>query len=65
MKAFTIETETNNITVHASMQEAETVAGAERFRNEAGLAKLAANWPAARLVEIWNSRAVRYHSAGE
>ena len=28
---------------------------ADRFRNQAGLTKLSANWPAARLVEIWNS----------
>src|ERR1700722_14217174 len=55
MKTFTIENETNNITVHATAQEAEAVAKAERFRNEAGLAKLAADWPSARLVEIWNS----------
>jgi hypothetical protein len=34
------------------------VANAERFRNEAGLAKLAVNWPSARLVEIraWDQR---------
>jgi hypothetical protein len=31
------------------------VANADRFRNEAALAKLVADWPAARLVEIWNS----------
>jgi hypothetical protein len=55
MKTFTIENETNNITLHATAQEAESVANAENFRNEAGLAKLAANWPTARLVEIWNS----------
>jgi hypothetical protein len=55
MKIFTIENETNNITVHATTQDAEAVANAERFRNEAGLNKLAADWPAARLVEIWNS----------
>ena len=55
MKIFTIENETNNITVHATVQGAEAVANAERFRNEAGLNKLAADWPAARLVEIWNS----------
>ena len=55
MKIFTIENETNNITVHAAIQDAEAVANAERFRNEAGLNKLAADWPAARLVEIWNS----------
>jgi hypothetical protein len=55
MKIFTIENETNNITVHGTTQDAEAVANAERFRNETGLNKLAADWPAARLVEIWNS----------
>jgi Protein of unknown function (DUF3489) len=54
MKTFTIENETNNITLHMTIQDAEAVANAERFRNEAGLAKLAADWPAARLVDIWN-----------
>src|ERR1700681_635931 len=55
MKAFTIENETNNITLHTTIQDAEAVANADCFRNEAGLAKLAADWPAARLVDIWNS----------
>jgi len=55
MKIFPIENETNNITVHGSVQDAEAVPNAERFRNEAGLAKLAADWPAAKLIEIWNS----------
>jgi hypothetical protein len=55
MKIFTIENETNNTTLHATVQDAEAVANAERFRNETGLSKLAADWPAARLVEIWNS----------
>jgi hypothetical protein len=55
MKIFTIENETNEITVHATIQDAEAVANAETFRNESGLNKLAADWPAARLVEIWNS----------
>jgi hypothetical protein len=54
MKHFTIENETNNITVHGSAEAAEAVVNAERFRNEAGLAKVAADWPMARLVEIWN-----------
>jgi Protein of unknown function (DUF3489) len=54
MKTFTIENETNNITIHATAQDADAVANAERFRNEAGLAKLAADWPAVRLVDIWN-----------
>jgi hypothetical protein len=55
MKNFTIENETNNITVHASAKEADALPNSERFTSEAALAKLAANWPTARLVEIWNS----------
>lgn len=55
MKHFTIENETNNIIVHSSATEAEAIPNSERFGTEAALAKLAANWPAARLVEIWNS----------
>jgi uncharacterized protein DUF3489 len=55
MKIFTIENDSNNITLHATVQEAEGVANADRFRNESGLSKLAADWPASRLVEIWNS----------
>jgi hypothetical protein len=55
MKNFTIEAETNNIAVHMSVKEADAVPNSERFTSEAALAKLAANWPAARLVEIWNS----------
>ena len=55
MKIFTIENETNNITVHATVQDAEAVANTETFRSESGLHKLAVDWPAARLVEIWNS----------
>ena len=55
MKTFTIENDSNNITLHTTIQEAEALPNAERFRNEAALAKLAGNWPAARLVDIWNS----------
>jgi Protein of unknown function (DUF3489) len=55
MKIFTIENDTNNITVHSTVEEAEAVANAERFRNESGLHKLAADWPASRLLEIWNT----------
>src|SRR6202167_5819769 len=40
---------------YSTTQDADAVTNAERFRNEAGLAKLAANWPAARLIDIWNS----------
>jgi hypothetical protein len=55
MKHFVIENETNNITVYGSAKEADAASNSERFSNEAALAKLAADWPAARLVGIWNS----------
>ncbi len=55
MKTYTIENETNDITVYASAKEAEAVPNSERFGTEPELANLAADWPAARLVEIWNS----------
>ncbi len=55
MKHFTIENETNNIMIHGSAKEADAVPNTERFSNEVALAKLAANWPAGRLVEIYNS----------
>jgi uncharacterized protein (TIGR03437 family) len=47
MRHFTIENETNNITVHTSAKEADAVPDSERFSNEAALAKLAANWAVA------------------
>jgi len=55
MKTFTIENESNNIIFHASLAEAEAVTGAERFSSSDELAELAANWPTARLIDIWNS----------
>ena len=55
MKTFTIEYETNNITLHRSESAAKAVPDSERFSSEAILAKLASTWPASRLVEIWNS----------
>jgi hypothetical protein len=51
---FTIDQD-NNITVFASAAEARSKAETERFRSAKDLAKLAANWPATRLIEIWNS----------
>ena len=54
MIIFTIDNESNNIMAHAMAQDAEAVPNAARFRNEASLAKLAADWPATRLVEIYN-----------
>jgi len=55
MRHFTIENETNNITVHTSAEAAGAIPNAERFNGEKGLAKVAADWPVSRLVEIWNS----------
>ena len=55
MKTFTIENETNNITVHASAQEAESVRNSDHFGSEAAFAKLAAKWSTNRLAEIWNT----------
>ncbi len=55
MKTFTIENETNHNTAHPTAQDAESVAGVERFATAEALAELAADWPSARLVEIWNS----------
>ena len=52
---FTIEKDTNNIAVHATAQDAKRVPNTEVFQNEAALTKLAAKWPAERLVEIWNA----------
>ena len=55
MKIFTIDNETHNIMMHAPAKEAGAVPDSVPFGSEAALAELAAHWPAARLVEIWNS----------
>jgi hypothetical protein len=54
MKTYTIENETNNITAYATKREATAVPDAEPFSSAEELAKLATNWPVARLIEIWN-----------
>jgi hypothetical protein len=54
MNTFTIENETNNITLHASPEAAQAILGSERFTTAAEFATLAAGWQASRLVEIWN-----------
>lgn len=55
MKTFTIDAE-NNVTAFASLKEAQ--AGGQpdlhTFTNEQELARLAGDWPGARLVEVWN-----------
>ncbi len=55
MQAFTIDAD-NNITIFASLKEVEgNGADTETFSTPQELAALAAKWPGARLVEIWNS----------
>lgn len=51
---FTI-TQDNNITCHATLAEAQAVPDSQVFRTAKELAKLAAGWPAERLVEIHNA----------
>ena len=45
----------NNITAHANAEEARSEAGAISFDSASALAEVSAEWPASRLVEIWNS----------
>lgn len=52
MPTFTIDTD-HNITAHAEPPAATD--GCYAFTTEKELAKLTADWPAARLVEVWNS----------
>jgi Protein of unknown function (DUF3489) len=55
MQAFTIDQD-NNITVFASLKDvADDGGGIEIFTSVEELAGLAAGWPGARLVEIWNT----------
>ena len=51
MKTYTIDTE-NSITAHATKQEAGE---GESFSSQQELASLVAEWPADRLVEVWNA----------
>lgn len=53
MKAFTIDSE-NNITFHHSLKETGSI-DAISFVNQSDFNKLAAAWPAERLVDVWNS----------
>jgi hypothetical protein len=55
MRLFAIDTD-NNITAFPAAEQIPE--GQEHFASEKELAKLAATWPADRLVQIWNSFAV-------
>jgi len=52
MATFTIDTD-NNVAAHAEVPAAGE--DLQSFTSEKELAKLAAEWPGARLAEIWNS----------
>ena len=52
MATFTIDTE-NNIAAHTAVPT--NLENAQAFATEKDLAKLAAEWPGSRLVEVWNS----------
>jgi hypothetical protein len=52
MKAFSID-ETNNIKAFGAKQEAVSVSGLP-FSSQKELAKLTAEWPVSRFIEIWN-----------
>jgi hypothetical protein len=52
MRLFAIDTD-NNITAFPAAEQVPE--GQEHFASEKELAKLAANWPADRLVQVWNS----------
>jgi hypothetical protein len=54
MKTFTIENETNNITLHTSQEAAQASPDSEQFTTAEEFAGMACGWPTARLVEIWN-----------
>ena len=52
MRLFAIDTD-NNITAFPAAEQVPE--GQEHFASEKELAKLAANWPGDRLVQVWNS----------
>lgn len=54
MRIYTITLD-NTITAYDSRQEANRIPDVEQFGDAKKLEKLAMRWPAARLVEIWNS----------
>jgi hypothetical protein len=54
MKTFTIETETNNITLHPTPEDAQAIPDSDQFTSAETLAGLAAEWSTARLIDIWN-----------
>src|SRR5689334_8040021 len=54
MTTFTIDND-NQIMAYGSAEDANSNAQAQQFTSAKQLGKLAEKWPAARLVELWNS----------
>jgi len=54
MTTFTIDNE-NQIMAYLSAEDANSNPQAQQFTSAKELARLAAKWPATRLVELWNS----------
>src|SRR5215212_10174192 len=54
MTTFTIDTD-NQIMAYGSAEDANTNPEAQQFTSAKQLARLAEKWPAARMVELWNS----------
>jgi hypothetical protein len=54
MKTFTIEKETNNVTLHTSQEAAQAVPESEQFTTAEEFTSLVASRQTSRLVEIWN-----------
>ena len=54
MTTFTIDND-NQIMAYGSAEDANGNAQAQQFTSAKELGKLAEKWPAARLVELWNS----------
>ena len=54
MNAFTIDNETNEVTLHAAPEAGEMVSNAERFNTAEELLALSEKWPTSRLIQIWN-----------
>ncbi len=54
MKTFTINLETLLVNAYASQRDAKRESGSGCFVSEKELVTLTAEWPAARLLAVWN-----------
>ena len=54
MSKYVIDTD-NNVTILEPGEDSNAAEGTETFNSLEELAQLASNWPASRLIAIWNS----------